>query len=106
MVEVLGSLVLEEENPRTPGDKNSKPVGGGAAGSSFLSGEKEWFLGFLCFFSICQNCPPLLCELKTSIYMQNVAVPQNWSLNFFLFVNLIFLNFFYFFLKRAISTST
>ena len=32
---VLGSLVLGEQNPRTPGNKNSKSVGGGAAGQLF-----------------------------------------------------------------------
>jgi hypothetical protein len=31
---------------------------------------------------------------------------QNWSLNFLFFVNLIFLNFFVFFWKQVISTST
>nr|TKR91280.1 hypothetical protein D5086_0000224960 [Populus alba] len=32
---VLGSLVLGEQNPRTPGNKNSKSMGGGTAGQLF-----------------------------------------------------------------------
>ena len=44
MVGVLGSLVLGEENPRTPRNKYSKPVGK-APPTGFLSGEKEWGLG-------------------------------------------------------------
>ena len=35
MVGVLGSLVLGEQNPRTPGEQKFKTSGGGAAGQLF-----------------------------------------------------------------------
>nr|TKS00528.1 hypothetical protein D5086_0000182080 [Populus alba] len=47
MVGVLGSLVLGEENPRTPGNKNSKPVGeappaGGHEEERLRRGRRRW----------------------------------------------------------------
>ena len=52
MVGVLGSLVLGEENPRTPGIKIQNQSGK-APPTGFFEWEKElvfFFLGFLCFF--------------------------------------------------------
>ena len=44
MVGVLGSLVLVEPKSKDPGDKNSKSVGGGAAGQFFFEwGERVGF---------------------------------------------------------------
>ena len=85
MVGVLGSLVLGEKKPRTPGYKNSKSVGEAPPAGFFEWGERMGFrLGFFCvFFSeCCQNYPPPFCKCWKPVFIgKNVAkffnlVPQ------------------------------
>jgi hypothetical protein len=75
--------------------------------------EKEvWVLGFLwfrvfCGFSLfCKIVPSSLWVLKAIIYRQNVAWASKFGPSTFFFVNFDFSYFFFFFWKRAISTST
>lgn len=85
---VLGSLVLGEENPRTPGDKNSKPVGGGAAGWFFVSGEKEWvFRVFVFFLNLSTDalCPSMSACLFHDVHLIHVIVHHlSFSVKYFL----------------------
>jgi len=74
---------LKEEETESRGGAASLlfwPSGGGRVF------RKDGFVGlkfFLCFFLMFQNCPhPFWCMLKATIYRQNVAWPQNCSLNF------------------------
>ena len=46
--------------------------------------EKEvWLLGFLWFFSILQNCPPLCLSCGPVFIGKMLHGSQDWSLNFF-----------------------
>jgi hypothetical protein len=54
-----------------------------------------------------QNCPPAFCLSIGPVFIGKMLHgSQNWSLNFFFFVNLIFLNFFVFFETSNINVDS
>jgi hypothetical protein len=84
--------------------QNQRREGGG--GSPWKK-EDGFRFRFFCIFSDVSKLPPLCLSYGPVFIGKMLHGSQDWSLNFFFFfVNLIFLNFFVFFWKWAISTST
>jgi hypothetical protein len=68
--------------------------------------ERDRFRVFLPLFYL-SKLPPSFCLSIGPVFIGKMLHgSQNWSLNFFFFVNLIFLNFFCIFESEQISTST